>query len=71
MAVLVASGLMNVTVMVVLAGAVRVGTTWAWAAGFSRALRVAALGIAIAVVFGPGLARGLHHAPGAGGIGGK
>jgi hypothetical protein len=71
MAVLVASGLMNVTVMVVLAGAVRVGTTWAWAAGFSRALGVAALGIAIAVVFGPGLVRGLHHAIGAGGIGGK
>ena len=69
MAVLVAFGLMNVIAMVVLAGAVLAEKTWARGTGFSRALGVAALGLAVAVVFEPGLAPGLHYA-GAGGMGG-
>jgi len=69
MAVLVAFGLMNVIAMVVLAGAVLAEKTWARGTGFSRALGVAALGLAVAVVFEPGLAPGLHYA-GTGGMGG-
>lgn len=71
MAVLAASGLRTVIVMVAQAGAVGAGTAWAWAAGVSRSLGVLALDPAIAVVFGPGLKPGLHHAPGAGGMGGR
>jgi predicted metal-binding membrane protein len=70
MALLVAFGLMNVTVMVVLAGAVLTEKAWAWGPRFGRGLGVAALVLAIAVVFEPGLAPGLHHAAGAGGMGG-
>jgi hypothetical protein len=44
--------------------------TWAWGLGFSRAVGVAALVLAVAVVFVPGLAPGLHHAAGTGGMGG-
>jgi predicted metal-binding membrane protein len=69
MAVLVAFGLMNVIAMVVLAGAVLAEKTLARGTGFSRALGVAALGLAVAVVFEPGLAPGLHYA-GTGGMGG-
>src|SRR6185437_7027556 len=69
MAVLVAFGLMNVIAMVILAGAVLAEKTWARGTGFSRALGVAALGLAVAVVFEPGLASGLHYA-GTGGMGG-
>jgi predicted metal-binding membrane protein len=69
MAVLVAFGLMNVIAMVVLAGAVLAEKTWARGTGFSRALGIAALGLAVAVVFEPGLAPGLHYA-GTGGMDG-
>ena len=70
MAVLVAFGLMNVIAMVVLGGAVLTEKTWARGARFSRALGIAALALAIAVIFEPGLAPGLHHAAGTGGMGG-
>ncbi len=70
MAVLIAFGLMNVIAMVVLAGAVLTEKTWARGARFSRALGIAALVLAIAVIFEPGLAPGLHHAAGTGGMGG-
>ena len=70
MALLIAFGLMNVIAMVVLAGAVLIEKTWAWGARFSRALGVAALALAIAVVFEPGLAPGLHYAASAGRMGG-
>jgi predicted metal-binding membrane protein len=70
MALLVAFGLMNVIAMVVLAGAVLTEKTWAGGARFSRALGIAALVLAIAVIFEPGLAPGLHHAAGTGGMGG-
>jgi len=68
MAVLVAFGLMNVIAMVILAGAVLAEKTWARGTGFSRALSVAALGLAVAVVFEPGLAPGLHYTAGTGGM---
>jgi predicted metal-binding membrane protein len=68
MAVLVAFGLMNVIAMVVLAGAVLAEKTWARGARFSRTLGIAAL--ALAVVFEPGLAPGLHYTAGTGGMGG-
>lgn len=70
MALLIAFGLMNVIAMVVLAGAVLIEKTWAWGVRFSRALGVAALVLAIAVVFEPGLAPGLHYAASAGRMGG-
>jgi predicted metal-binding membrane protein len=70
MALLVAFGLMNVIAMVVLAGAVLIEKAWAWAVRFSRALGIAALVLAVAVIFEPGLAPGLHHAAGTGGMGG-
>ena len=70
MAVLVAFGLMNVIAMLVLAGAVLAEKTWAWGAGFSRALGIAALALAVAVIFEPGLAPGLQHTAGTGGMGG-
>ena len=70
MALLVAFGLMNVIAMVVLAGAVLVEKTWIWGLRFSRVLGVAALVLAVAVVFEPGLAPGLQHVAGPGGMGG-
>ena len=70
MALLVAFGLMNVIAMVVLAGSVLVEKTWVWGPRFSRLLGVAALGLALAVIFVPGLAPGLHQEPGPGGMGG-
>jgi len=69
MALLVAFGLMNVIAMVVLAGSVLAEKTWVWGPRFSRLLGVAALGLALAVIFVPGLAPGLHQAPSPGGMG--
>jgi predicted metal-binding membrane protein len=47
--------------MLVLAGAVLAEKTWSRGPRFSRALGVAAFILAIAVIFEPGLAPGLHH----------
>jgi hypothetical protein len=58
MALLVAFGLMNVIAMVVLAGSVLVEKTWGWGSRFSRLLGITALGLALAVIFAPGLAPG-------------
>jgi len=70
MALLVAFGLMNVIAMVVLAVAVLVEKTWAWGQLFSRGLGIAALALAVVVVFVPGLAPGLHPMAVPGGMGG-
>jgi predicted metal-binding membrane protein len=70
MALLVAFGLMNLIAMVALAVAVLVEKTWAWGHLFGRALGIAALVLAVVVVFEPGLAPGLHHAATPGGMGG-
>ena len=62
MALLVAFGLMNVVAMVILAAAVLAEKTWRWGPTFSRFLGFCALVLAIAVIFRPALAPGLHHA---------
>jgi len=64
MGLLVAFGLMNLLAMVALATGVLVEKTWAWGPLFSRAVGVASLCLAVAVVFEPAIAPGLHHAVG-------
>ena len=59
MALLVAFGLMNLVMMVVLATVVFVEKTGPWGRRFSRLLGVVALVLAVAVIFEPGLAPGL------------
>jgi predicted metal-binding membrane protein len=63
MAVLVAAGLMNLAVMVVLSAVVLVEKTWTWGPRFSRVVGVLALVLAVAVLFRPALAPGLYEAP--------
>jgi predicted metal-binding membrane protein len=70
MALLVAFGLMNLIAMVVLAGAVLAEKTWVWGRRFSRVLGIAALALAGAAIFEPGLAPGLQHVAGPGQMGG-
>lgn len=70
MALLAAFGLMNLIAMVVLAVAVLVEKTWARGPLFARGLGIAALVLAVVVVFEPGLAPGLHHVGSQGGMGG-
>jgi predicted metal-binding membrane protein len=60
MALLVAFGLMNLAAMFLLAGIVLLEKTSRWGSRFSRALGVAALLLALLVVFLPGLAPGLR-----------
>jgi len=70
MALLIAFGLMNVIAMAVLAAAVLAEKTWVWGPQVSRVLGIAALGLAVAVVFVPGLAPGLQHVGNTGQMGG-
>lgn len=63
MAVLVAVGLMNLVAMVILVAAVLTEKYWAWAALFPRFLGAVALTLAVAVIYRPELAAGLHHDP--------
>lgn len=60
MALLVAFGLMNVAAMIVIAAMVLLEKTSPWGRRFSRVLGAAALVFAVAVIFDPGLASGLH-----------
>jgi predicted metal-binding membrane protein len=60
MALLVAFGLMNLAAMIVLAAIVLVEKTGPWGRRFSVALGVAALALAVVVVFQPHLAPGLQ-----------
>jgi len=60
MVLLVAFGLMNLAAMIVLTAIVLMEKTLPWGARFSRALGVAALVLAVLVIFQPGLAPGLH-----------
>jgi len=69
MALLVAFGLMNLAAMVVLAGIVLWEKTSPWGSRLSRALGVAALVLAVLVIFQPGLAPGLHTSTPAGTMG--
>ena len=58
--VLVAVGVMNVPAMLVLAATVLLEKLWSHGVGFSRVVGVAALGLAVAVIWVPELAPGLH-----------
>ncbi len=63
MTVLVAVGLMNLPVMVVLVAAVLAEKYWVWGVRFSRILGVVALLLSVVVVVRPELAPGLHPGP--------
>ena len=58
--VLVALGVMNLVAMGVLAATVLVEKLWSHGVGFSRAVGVLALLVAVAVIWVPSLAPGLH-----------
>jgi predicted metal-binding membrane protein len=61
MAVLLVAGLMNVVAMVVVVAVVVVEKTWRWGPTFGRVVGVVAFVLAVAVVFRPTLAAGLHQ----------
>jgi len=63
MVILVAVGVMNVAAMVGLAAVVLVEKTWRWGVIAGRVFGVAALGLAVAIIWLPWLAPGLHAAP--------
>jgi predicted metal-binding membrane protein len=62
MVLLVAVGVMNLTAMVGLAAVVLVEKTWRWGPVAGRVFGVAALGLAVAIIWLPWLAPGLHAA---------
>jgi len=61
--ILIAVGVMNVAAMVGLAVVVLIEKTWRWGPAAGRVAGVAALGLAVAVIWLPWLAPGLHAAP--------
>jgi predicted metal-binding membrane protein len=63
MVILIAVGVMNLAAMVGLAVVVLIEKTWRWGPAAGRAAGVAALGVAVAVIWLPWLAPGLHAAP--------
>ena len=63
MVILVAVGVMNIAAMIGLAAVVLIEKTWRWGPAAGRAAGIAALGLAVAVIWLPGLAPGLHAAP--------
>jgi predicted metal-binding membrane protein len=63
MVILIAVGVMNVAAMVGLAAVVLVEKTWRWGQAAGRLAGVAALALAVATVWLPWLAPGLHAAP--------
>jgi predicted metal-binding membrane protein len=63
MVIVVAVGVMNVAAMVGLAVVVLIEKTWRWGPAAGRVAGVAALGLAVAVIWLPWLAPGLHAAP--------
>jgi predicted metal-binding membrane protein len=63
MALLIAFGLMNLGAMIALSAFVLVEKTTSWGIRFGRALGVAALILAVLVIFEPALAPGLHSTP--------
>ena len=60
MALMVAFGVMNLAAMVVLAGAIAIEKQWSHGDGFARVVGLVSLGLAVLVIFYPGLAPGLH-----------
>jgi predicted metal-binding membrane protein len=63
MVILIAVGVMNLTAMVGLAAVVLIEKTWRWGTVAGRVAGAAALALAIAVIWFPWLAPGLHAAP--------
>jgi len=63
MVILVAVGVMNVAAMAGLAAVVLIEKTWAWGRIAGRVAGVAALGLAVAIIWFGWLAPGLHGAP--------
>ncbi len=63
MVILIALGVMNVPAMIALAAVIAAEKVWRWGVHFSRAVGVAALGAAFAVIWEPGLAPGLTNEP--------
>lgn len=63
MAILIAVGVMNVAAMVGLAALVLIEKVWRWGPAAGRLAGIAALALAVATVWLPGLAPGLHAAP--------
>jgi predicted metal-binding membrane protein len=63
MVILIAVGVMNIGAMIGLAAVVLVEKTWRWGQAAGRVAGVAALGLAVAVIWLPWLAPGLHAAP--------
>ena len=63
MVILVAVGVMNVAAMVGLAALVLIEKTWRWGSAAGRLAGVAALALAVAIIWFPWLASGLHTAP--------
>jgi predicted metal-binding membrane protein len=63
MIILIAVGVMNVTAMIGLAALVLVEKVWRWGPAAGRLAGVAAIALAVATVWLPWLAPGLHAAP--------
>ena len=63
MVILIAVGVVNVAAMAGLAVVILVEKTWRWGTVAGRVFGVAALGLAVAVIWLPWLAPGLHAAP--------
>jgi predicted metal-binding membrane protein len=63
MVILIAVGVMNMAAMVGLAAVVLAEKTWRWGQLAGRVAGVAALGLAVAIIWLPWLAPGLHAAP--------
>jgi predicted metal-binding membrane protein len=63
MAILIAVGIMNVVAMVGLAALVLIEKVWRWGPVAGRLAGAAALGLAVATIWLPWLAPGLHAAP--------
>jgi predicted metal-binding membrane protein len=63
MVILIAVGVMNVGAMIGLAVLVLVEKTWRWGPMVGRVAGLAALALAVAIIWLPWLAPGLHAAP--------
>ncbi len=63
MVILLAAGIMNIAAMVGLAAVVLIEKIWKWGPAAGRVAGVAALALAVAVIWFPWLAPGLHAAP--------
>ncbi|HEY6314705.1 MAG TPA: DUF2182 domain-containing protein [Streptosporangiaceae bacterium] len=63
MVILIAVGVMNIVAMIGLAAVVLVEKAWRWGVPAGRVAGVAALALAVAIIWLPWLAPGLHAAP--------